>query len=222
MAQMQLKGSAKSGSKKAAANNKNAGTNNKPSTSTIVRDEAKGGENVLMWVEGLTKTYDGLKFQFQDISFVLSRGERAGLIGVNGVGKSSLLKVLAGKDTPNAGAVRTRKGVVTAYVTQDPEFPAGMTIADALYAGETPIMAALREFELASAQYQHAVERDGFDAPASQKALRAFERASERCPACARPPAQPLHSADETRSHGLADACLARHGRANPPRSSSY
>ena len=151
-----------------------------PSTGTIVRDEAKGGENALMWVEGLTKTYDGLKFQVQGISFVLSRGERAGLIGVNGVGKSSLLRVLAGKDTPNAGTVRTRKGTVTAYVTQDPEFPAGMTIADALYAGETPVMAALRDFELASAQDQHAVEREGLESPAAQRALREFERASER------------------------------------------
>ena len=143
----------------------------------------------MMWIEGLTKTYDGLKFQFQGISFVLSRGERAGLIGVNGVGKSSLLRVLAGKDTPNAGNVRTRKGIVTAYVTQDPEFPEGTTIADALYAGETPVMAALREFELASAEYQHAVARDGFESPAAQRALRGFERASERCVAAAlRPP----------------------------------
>ena len=102
---------------------------------TLVREEAKGGENAVMWVDGLSKTYDGLKYQFRDCSFVLSKGERAGLIGVNGVGKSSLLKVLAGKDDPNSGTVRSRKGIVAAYVTQDPEFPEGMTIAEALYAG---------------------------------------------------------------------------------------
>lgn len=48
--------------------------------------EKGGGEQVLLWAEGLAKTYDGQKYQFKDASFVLKRGERVGLIGVNGVG----------------------------------------------------------------------------------------------------------------------------------------
>ncbi len=50
--------------------------------------EKVGAEQALLWADGLSKTYDGIKYQFKSASFVLSRGERAGLIGVNGVGES--------------------------------------------------------------------------------------------------------------------------------------
>jgi hypothetical protein len=49
--------------------------------------EKSGSEQALLWADQLSKTWDGTKYQFRDASFVLSRGERAGLIGVNGVGE---------------------------------------------------------------------------------------------------------------------------------------
>eukprot|EP00288_Rhodomonas_lens_P009849 CAMPEP_0177722240 /NCGR_PEP_ID=MMETSP0484_2-20121128/17579_1 /TAXON_ID=354590 /ORGANISM="Rhodomonas lens, Strain RHODO" /LENGTH=696 /DNA_ID=CAMNT_0019234607 /DNA_START=152 /DNA_END=2243 /DNA_ORIENTATION=+ len=131
----------------------------------------KGGENVVLWADDLSKTYDGIKSQFEGISLVLSKGERAGLIGANGCGKSTLMKVLAGKEPADAGGVRLRKGIVTAYVEQDPDFPPGSTLNQVLYAGATPVMSALREYESACAAMQTG---------ADDKAALRFERASER------------------------------------------
>jgi iron complex transport system ATP-binding protein len=71
---------------------------------------AVGGEGALLWGEALTKTWDGVKYQFRGIDLVLSRGERAGLVGSNGCGKSTLLRVLAGKDEADDGKVQLRKG----------------------------------------------------------------------------------------------------------------
>jgi len=71
---------------------------------------AVGGEGALLWGEALTKTWDGVKYQFRGIDLVLSRGERAGLVGSNGCGKSTLLRVLAGKDEADYGKVQLRKG----------------------------------------------------------------------------------------------------------------
>ena len=93
-----------------------------------VTSASSSGDSALVWAEGLTKTWDGIKYQFKGIDLVLTRGERAGLVGANGCGKSTLLRVLAGKDEPDAGQVQLRKGMVTAYVEQEPDFPAGSTL----------------------------------------------------------------------------------------------
>ncbi|GAB5366069.1 hypothetical protein AAMO2058_001112700 [Amorphochlora amoebiformis] len=108
-----------------------------------------GTADVLLWGEGLTKSHDGEITQFEDIDLTVSRGEKLGLIGANGCGKSTLMKVLAGADFPDAGGCRTRKGSVVAYVEQDPKLPPG-TILDAIYQGSTPMMKALRDFQEAS------------------------------------------------------------------------
>ena len=55
-------------------------------------------------IENMTKTY-GEKTLFQDISFTISEKERIGLIGINGTGKSTLLKLIAGIDFPDAGEI---------------------------------------------------------------------------------------------------------------------
>ena len=63
---------------------------------------AAGGAR-LVYCEGLSKSYDGQRFQFRDISLGVATGQRVGLIGVNGVGKSTLMKCLAGLEQHDAG-----------------------------------------------------------------------------------------------------------------------
>ena len=55
----------------------------------------------LLWAEGISKSFNGVRFQFRDLSFTVSRGARIGLVGVNGVGKSTLLKVPPAEPHPS-------------------------------------------------------------------------------------------------------------------------
>ncbi|ANM29773.1 ABC transporter ATP-binding protein [Acidobacteria bacterium Mor1] len=78
----------------------------------------------LLSCQQISKTF-GLTELFRDLSFTLHEEERVGLVGPNGVGKSTLLKILAGQEVPDDGEVVRRKGLKLAYVPQRAEFPAG-------------------------------------------------------------------------------------------------
>src|SRR5437868_13683793 len=65
---------------------------------------------------------------FEDIGFELYSGERVGLVGPNGVGKTTLLRLLAGLDRPDDGEVRLHAGARAALLKQKPEFPPGHTL----------------------------------------------------------------------------------------------
>lgn len=67
--------------------------------------------------------------------FSLEAGERVGLIGRNGAGKSSLLKIVADLAKPDDGLVTRQQHLVTVYVPQEPEFAAGQTVFDAVASG---------------------------------------------------------------------------------------
>jgi ATP-binding cassette subfamily F protein 3 len=67
---------------------------------------------------------------FADIGFELSSGERVGLVGPNGVGKTTLLRLLAGLDRPDDGEVRLHAGARAALLRQQPEFAPGRTLFD--------------------------------------------------------------------------------------------
>ena len=71
---------------------------------------------------------------FEGIGFPVSDGDRIGLIGPNGAGKSTLLAVLAGEQEPDAGEVATRKRARVAYVLQESNFAAGLTVREVLEA----------------------------------------------------------------------------------------
>jgi len=75
----------------------------------------------------ISKTY-GIAPLFQDISFTVSEGDRIGLIGPNGAGKSTLLQILAGRISPDSGAVAVRKRTRLSYVSQHSEFAAGQSV----------------------------------------------------------------------------------------------
>src|SRR6059058_1023515 len=65
---------------------------------------------------------------FQNVGFELHAGERVGLVGPNGVGKTTLMKILAGLDRPDDGEVRLHAGARVALLRQQPEFPPGRTL----------------------------------------------------------------------------------------------
>ena len=91
-----------------------------------------------MYCDSLSKSYDGKRYQFRDISLGVASGQRVGLIGVNGVGKSTLMKCLAGLEVPDDGSVGFDGRPVCLYVEQEPargqDLAGGAqwTVADAL------------------------------------------------------------------------------------------
>lgn len=96
--------------------------------------------------ENLTKTY-GEKQLFNQLSFTIAEKERVGLIGVNGTGKSSLLKIVAGIDLPDEGEVVKGKDYVISYLAQDPELNDELTILDQVFFGDAPIFRIQKEYE---------------------------------------------------------------------------
>ncbi|KON87498.1 multidrug ABC transporter ATP-binding protein [Sporosarcina globispora] len=99
-------------------------------------------------VESVTKTY-GEKELFNNISFTIAEKERVGLIGVNGTGKSSLLKVIAGVDLPDSGEIVTPKDYTISYSAQQPELDYDLTVLEQVFAGDAPILVLQREYEQA-------------------------------------------------------------------------
>jgi ATPase subunit of ABC transporter with duplicated ATPase domains len=87
----------------------------------------------MLQASDLTKAYDGAPL-FDGLSFVLGDGERAGLVGPNGVGKSTLLRLLAGVDRPDRGAVATGPGERIGWLPQEAP-DARTTLGELLGAG---------------------------------------------------------------------------------------
>lgn len=86
---------------------------------------------VLLTCQGVSKQF-GSTVLFEGLTAAVHEGERHGLVGPNGAGKSTLLKILAGLEAPDAGAVSLRKGARVAYVSQEPEFPPGVTVGEVI------------------------------------------------------------------------------------------
>lgn len=103
---------------------------------------------MILAVEGLTKTY-GAKTLFEKISFYIEENDKIGVVGVNGTGKSTLLKVIAGLETADGGEVRAAKGLAVSYLAQQPVFAPEHTVLAEAFRGEHPLMRALRAYELA-------------------------------------------------------------------------
>ena len=78
--------------------------------------------------------------------FALESNERVGLIGRNGAGKSSLLKILGGLEKPDDGLLQFQQGLQVAYVAQEPQLEADHTIFEAVRAGLAPLLALIDEY----------------------------------------------------------------------------
>ena len=78
-------------------------------------------------IELISKIY-GEKVIYEDASFGIQQGDKIGIVGINGTGKSTLLRMIAGEETPDAGQIIRQNGLKIAYVAQNPVFPADADI----------------------------------------------------------------------------------------------
>ena len=104
---------------------------------------------MLLTVENLHKNY-GMKPLLSGVSLYLSAGERIGLIGVNGTGKSTLLKILAGVEEPDSGRVTRDPNVQISYLPQVPVMDDDLTVLEQVFAGHPAEFRALNEYEAKS------------------------------------------------------------------------
>jgi ATP-binding cassette subfamily F protein 3 len=97
---------------------------------------------------------------FTGLSFEIRAGERIGLVGLNGCGKTTLLRILAGVDAPDYGELSIRTGIRVSYLQQHPEFSEHETLLDVARAGLGSLLDLQKELELAA---QEIAEAEGDD-----------------------------------------------------------
>lgn len=80
-------------------------------------------------IEHISKIF-GEKTIFEDASFGIQEGDKIGIVGINGTGKTTLLKMVAGLEEPDEGQIIRQNNLKIAYLQQNPEFPEGATVAE--------------------------------------------------------------------------------------------
>ena len=106
---------------------------------------------MIITIENFTKSY-GEKQLFAGVNFSMDDGDKVGIVGVNGTGKSTFLKAVAGLTPVDEGSVVTMRGLRVEYLAQDKVFEPENTVLMEVFRGMTPLMQALRGYELALAQ----------------------------------------------------------------------
>ena len=96
--------------------------------------------------ESISKTFND-RWLFRDISLGISQGEKFGFVGLNGVGKSTLLKILTGEIAPDSGKVSVREGVRMGYLTQTPSVSDDVTVKDLLFSESNEVARVVKEYE---------------------------------------------------------------------------
>ena len=97
-------------------------------------------------MEQVTKTH-GEKLLFKNISFSISDGEKIGIVGINGTGKSTLLNIIAGMEDSDQGEKIHPNDYSISYLSQDPIFDESLTMMEYMFASDTPIFSLIKKYE---------------------------------------------------------------------------
>jgi len=98
--------------------------------------------------ENISKAY-GEKELFSQLSLGIEQGQKIALIANNGTGKTTLLNIIAGIDTPDSGEVVFRRDIRVEYLIQEPDFEGAITVADYMFYDDSPVMQAIKAYETA-------------------------------------------------------------------------
>lgn len=101
---------------------------------------------ILLSAEKITKSYSDRKL-LRNISIFLNEGDKVGIIGVNGTGKSTLLKMVVGADIPDEGNVTKASGVRIGYLPQNPVYDDNLSIIDQVFKGASSETKDAKEYE---------------------------------------------------------------------------
>ena len=115
-------------------------------------------------VENISKSY-GDRTLFSNISFGINKNQKIAFVAKNGTGKTSILNIIAGLDTPDNGQVIQRKDIQVAYLSQHQIFDNHLTIEETIFATENRILPIIKQYEKAlenpedSVNYQKAFDQ---------------------------------------------------------------
>jgi ATP-binding cassette subfamily F protein uup len=97
-------------------------------------------------VENISKSYGELVL-FKDLSFSIHKDQKIAFVAKNGSGKTSILKMLSGKDTPDEGQIVVRKGLRLAFLDQEPDLDPKLTVEETIFASDIPILKIIEAYE---------------------------------------------------------------------------
>jgi len=120
---------------------------------------------LLLTAEKISKSYSE-KILLKDIVLGISSGNKIGVIGINGTGKSTLLKIIAGLETPDTGTITKASGVLVGYLPQNPVFEDGVTVLKQVMFGIAEQQRESKEYECKSILTKLGIT--DFDAPVRQ------------------------------------------------------
>lgn len=118
-------------------------------------------------VENISKSY-GERSLFENLSFGINKDQKIAFIAKNGSGKTTILNIIAGKDTPDSGQVVMRKDIKIEFLSQEPDLQDDLTIEENIFASDNDILKVIEN-------YEKALENTD-DTDAYQKAFDAMDR----------------------------------------------
>ena len=100
----------------------------------------------LLSAENISKNYAD-RWLFQNLNFGLQQGQRIAFVGINGTGKTTLMRVLAGLENPDTGLVTRRQGIRVTYLGQQPVFDESLSVEETIFASQNDTLRAVKAYE---------------------------------------------------------------------------
>ena len=130
-------------------------------------------------LQNIEKSY-GTRLLFKDVNITFTTDKRLGLVGINGTGKSTFLKILAGQMEVDKGSIERNGKASIHYLAQTPNFDAEATLLEAVLDGDHPRLQMVKAFERISREYRQMQESSGDDAKLSRNYMNALEKMDQQ------------------------------------------
>lgn len=130
-------------------------------------------------LQNIEKSY-GTRLLFKEVSMTFTTKKRLGLVGINGTGKSTFLKILAGQMEADKGTIERNGKASIYYLAQTPDFDAEATLLEAVLDGNHPRLQMVKAFERISREYRQMQESGKDDAKISRNYMNALEQMDQQ------------------------------------------
>lgn len=130
-------------------------------------------------LQDIEKSY-GTRLLFKEVSMTFTTEKRLGLVGINGTGKSTFLKILAGRMEADKGTIERNGKASIYYLAQTPDFDAESTLLEAVLDGDHPRLQMVKAFERISREYRQMQESGKDDAKISRNYMNALEQMDQQ------------------------------------------
>lgn len=130
-------------------------------------------------LQNIEKSY-GTRLLFKDVNITFTTEKRLGLVGINGTGKSTFLKILAGQMEADKGTIERNGKASIHYLAQTPDFDLESTLLEAVLDGDHPRLQMVKAFERISREYRQMQESGSDDAKLSRNYMNALEQMDQQ------------------------------------------